>query len=70
MAFGDTWHLPSGHIGIELSRSGGWLKIARLVPGWPWPAPPQDYIEVLCTPSVEPVSNEMIAKLREVPCGS
>lgn len=66
MAFGDPWTLPSGHIGVELSRSGEWLRIARLVPGWPWPAPPQEYVAALCTPSVEPVSDEVIEQLREV----
>lgn len=67
MACGDTWNLPSGHVGIELSRSGGWLRIARLVPGWPWPAPPKEYIEELCTPAESPaVSDEMLEMLRKI----
>lgn len=65
MAFGDTWNLPSGHIGVELSRAGGWLRIARLVPGWPWPAPPKEYIEELCTPADVTVSDEVLGMLRE-----
>lgn len=67
MAFGDQWHLPSGHIGIELSRSGGWLKVARLVPGWPWPAPPREYIAELCSPAESvAISDEVLGMLREV----
>lgn len=67
MAFGDTWYLPSGHVGVEISRSGEWLRISRLVPGWPWPAPPQEYVAALCTPA-DPVavSADVLGMLVEV----
>lgn len=68
MAFGDPWNLPSGHVGIELSRSCGWLTIARLVPGWPWPAPPKEYIAELCSPADLTISDEMLGMLMEVVC--
>lgn len=66
MAFGDPWHLPSGYIGIELSRAGGWINVARLVPGWPWPAPPKEYIAELCSPADVSVSDDVLEMLREV----
>lgn len=67
MAFGTVWHLPSGHIGVELSRAGGWLTIARIVPGWPWPAPPREYIAELCSPADGvAVSYKVLEMLREV----
>lgn len=68
MAFGDCWQLPSGHIGIELSRAGGWLRISRIATGWPWPAPPQDYIIDLCSPAygVALLPDDVMEKLREV----
>lgn len=66
MAFGSVWNLPSGHIGVELSRAGGYLKIARILPNWPWPAPPQEYVISLCSSSDAPVSDEVMGMLREV----
>lgn len=40
MSAGDRWLLPDGRHGIELARIGQQLKVAPIVEGWPWPAPP------------------------------
>lgn len=68
MAFGEVWNLPSGHIGVEMKREGDYLQIARIVPNWPWPAPPHVYIASLCSPSDESVPDEVLGMLREVAC--
>lgn len=67
MAFGDHWNLPSGHVGVELSRTRDYLRISRILPNWPWPAPPQEYVISLCSPADGvAVADEVMARLREV----
>lgn len=40
MSAGDRWQLPDGREAIELDGSrGGLLRLAPIVPGWPFPAP-------------------------------
>lgn len=40
MSAGDRWQMPNGQDGIELERQGGLLRLAPIVPNWPFPAPP------------------------------
>jgi hypothetical protein len=49
MSAGDRWRLPGGHEAIELDGSTrDVLRVARIVPHWPFPAPPQDVARSLC----------------------
>lgn len=49
MSAGDRWHLPDGRDAIELSGSqGGLLRVAPLVDGWPFPAPPLIVMRCQC----------------------
>jgi hypothetical protein len=50
MATGDRWKLPDGREGIELSGGqGGQLRVSVIVPGWPFPLPPEIFARRLCT---------------------
>lgn len=49
MSQGDLWLLPSGHKGIEVSRTRDYVMISRIVDGWPYPEPPREYLVSLCT---------------------
>jgi hypothetical protein len=41
MSAGDRWLLPDGREALELQGSqGGLLRVAPIVPDWPFPAPP------------------------------
>ncbi len=41
MSAGDRWLLPDGSEALELQGSqGGLLRVAPIVPHWPFPAPP------------------------------
>lgn len=40
MSAGDRWALPDGSHALELERRGGLLRVAPIVPHWPFPAPP------------------------------
>lgn len=49
MAAGDRWATPEGHQAIEMPGStSDVLKLAVIVPGWPWPTPPVDAPRALC----------------------
>ena len=49
MSAGDRWRLPDGREAIELDGSrGGMLRVAPLVPGWPFPAPAEVTARRLC----------------------
>ena len=53
MSAGDLWQVPSGRKGLELPGSSrDWLRLALIVDGWPYPAPPAMYARSLCTPMV------------------
>lgn len=50
MANGDLWKLPDGREAIEVSGSqGGQLRVAVIVPDWPFPTPPEVVARRLCT---------------------
>lgn len=49
MAAGDRWRMPGGHEAIEVPGSTrDILRLAVIVPGWPWPRPPVDVARALC----------------------
>ena len=49
MSAGDRWTLPGGHSAIEVEGSTvDTLRVMIVVPGWPWPKPPQEVARVLC----------------------
>lgn len=46
---GDRWKMPGGHEGVEMPGScRDFLRLAVIVPGWPYPAPPRDVARSLC----------------------
>lgn len=50
MSAGDRWRLPDGREAIELDGSrGGLLRVAPIVPGWPFPGPAEVAARRLCT---------------------
>ena len=41
--------LPDGRIGLELEGSRGhWLRLAPIIPDWPFPTPPEQAPRRLC----------------------
>ena len=40
MSAGDKWLLPDGREALELERRGGLLRVAPIVPHWPFPSAP------------------------------
>lgn len=49
MSAGDRWRLPDGREALELDGSrGGLLKLAPIVPNWPFPSPPEVAARRLC----------------------
>ena len=49
MSAGDRWKLPDGREALELDGSlGGMLRVAPIVDGWPFPAPPLVAARRLC----------------------
>lgn len=50
MSAGDRWLLPDGREALELQGSqGGLLRVAPIVAGWPFPAPPEVAQRRVCT---------------------
>ncbi len=50
MSAGDKWQLPDGREAIELDGSrGGLLRVAPIVPSWPFPGPAEVTARRLCT---------------------
>lgn len=46
---GDRWRLPDGRDAIELpGAAGGLMRVAPIVPGWPYPAPPEVAAKRFC----------------------
>lgn len=49
MSTGDRWELPNGQHAIEMpGAAGGLMRVAPIVEGWPWPAPPVVTVRSLC----------------------
>lgn len=49
MSAGDRWRLPDQSEALELERSGGLLRVAPIVPHWPFPSPPVIVAARQCT---------------------
>lgn len=50
MSAGDRWKLPGGHEALEIDGSTrSVLRVCVIVPGWPFPKPPQEVARKLCT---------------------
>jgi len=48
---GTLWELPGGHHALEIEGSTrDVLRVARIVPNWPFPAPAQEVARSLCKP--------------------
>lgn len=49
MSAGDRWRLPDGREALELERSGGLLRVAPILPHWPFPGTPELALLRACT---------------------
>ena len=49
MSAGDVWFIPGGHKALELDGSTrDVLRLAVIVPAWPFPKPPVEVVRSLC----------------------
>lgn len=49
MSAGDVWEMPGGHRALEMDGSTRTvLRLAVIVPNWPFPKPPVEVARSLC----------------------